>query len=459
MPAPAPEPEVVETVTHWEGTVEIPGQGMDFYVAVDRVGEKWSGRLTIPAQGVVDQPLDDVEAEGETVSFGLAAAGATWTRKADGSCSFEQLGQSIPCTMDPIDAADVLEVVSELRPQTPRPPFPYASEEVVVNAGVELAGTLTLPEGAGPFPAVVLLSGSGAQDRDSTMLGHRPFAVLSDRLTREGVAVLRLDDRGVGGSGGEPLGGSLQEMTDDALAALRFLAARKEIDGERTGLLGHSEGGTIAVMAAAQAPEVKFVISLAGAFAPPREVMSAQRAALQKAQGLPPAFSKLNERLVTRLLEVVESTSDDEGARKAIDAAIREIWATLSDDEKQMLGDLELFVGTQQQMMANSWFRSFVKADPGKALPKVTVPVLALNGELDLQVLADQNLKALRKGLKKAKNKQLKVVRLPGLNHLLQPATTGALTEYPAIKVTMDEAALAAVVDWSRETLGAKTPG
>lgn len=322
------------------------------------------------------------------------------------------------------------------RPQTPKPPFPYAVEDVVFDSapGVRLAGTLTLPKGPGPFPVAVLISGSGPNDRDETVFGHKPFLVLADDLTRRGIAVLRYDKRGVGGSSGRAPGVTTADFAVDARAAVAFLKTRKDIDPRRIGLIGHSEGGVIAPMVAAGDPSVAFVVMMAGSGVPGDELLVAQNRAILTAMGGSEAALAAAEQTNRKIYEIAKSDVSDADAQGRVET----ILVGLGQAPAQA------HVGAAQA--ASPWIRWWLRYDPRPALTKLRCPVLALDGSKDLQVVAAQNLPEIRKALKD--DPDATVLELPGLNHLFQTAGTGAVGEYAQIPETIAPIALTTIGDW-----------
>jgi uncharacterized protein len=346
-----------------------------------------------------------------------------------------QGGSSFPLTMGrtPVAAAPVN------RPQTPKPPFPYRAEEVsYVNpaSGLKLAGTLTLPPGEGPFPVAVLISGSGQQDRDETLFEHKPFLVLADALTRKGVAVLRVDDRGVGGSErGELRTATSLDFATDVAAGAAFLRGRKDIDPDRIGLIGHSEGGLIAPVVAAKDPRIAFVVLMAGTGVSGNDVMKTQSRDVALASGVPAAKAEEQALLVAAANAVALEETDPAKVRPRIVALLTE------------KGAPPTVVETQSRLLSTQWYRTFLTLDPAGYLRQVRAPVLAINGEKDTQVSASQNLPAIKAAL--ADNRDVTILALPGLNHLFQTATTGSPAEYFQIEETIAPSALSAIVDWT----------
>lgn len=332
------------------------------------------------------------------------------------------------------------------RPQAPKPPFPYTEREVAIDApeAGKLAGTLTLPPGQGPFPAALLISGSGQQDRDETIFGHRPFRLLADRLAREGIAVLRTDDRGTGTTTGAA--GTLETDFGDARAAFEWLAKQPEIDPKRVGMIGHSVGGLIAPTVAARTGKVAFVVALAGPGVTGVEIVAAQLEALLIASGIPAAAAK---RIADaqRTVGAAIAKGDPKQLRAVLKASFVESANALGhpvpDD-----ATLEKLVDAKLPETANPWVVSLFKSDAPATWRKVKCPVLAINGDKDLQVPADANLAGIAAALKAGGNRDVTTKKLPGLNHLFQHAATGQIEEYGTIEETFDPATLDLIAAW-----------
>ena len=352
------------------------------------------------------------------------------------------------------------EATVRRRPQEPEPPFPYTSEEVTFEsaaAGATLAGTVTRPPGSGPFPAAVLVSGSGQQDRDESIMGHRPFAVLADALARAGIVVLRYDDRGVGGSSPGPdlMAATTADFTDDALGAVGFLGSRADV--RVVGIVGHSEGGVIAPAAAGRSDAVAFVVLLAGPAVRGDAVISHQGARMQRAAGMSAAGDVASEASVARALARVVAVPEGEplpaGARAAALADFRAGVAALSSEDRAAVGatdstETEAFLAQTVDNLGSPWMRHFLAYDPAPALRALGVSALALFGGLDLQVAPDQNEGPMRAALAESASPRWDVETFPGLNHLFQTATTGAVSEYAEIEETMSPAVLDRVAAW-----------
>jgi pimeloyl-ACP methyl ester carboxylesterase len=344
---------------------------------------------------------------------------------------FKQAGQEMPLQLSRVKG----EIHQKLnRPQEPKAPFPYTSKDVVIKTkteGVKLAGTLTIPEGKGPFPAVVLVSGSGPQNRNEELMGHKPFLVIADYLTRNGIAVLRYDDRGTAESTGDFNKATSLDFSNDAEAAFLFLQQQKKIIPSKVGIIGHSEGGMIAPMVAARNPEVGFVVLLAGPGIPIDQLLALQIQKVSEAEG-----NKIDEKeiqLSKEIYAILKANVSNETARKQLEIRIDEYIESRKNEEnagenEQLFSAIDTYLST--------WFRYFIQFDPYPYLSKTKCPVLAINGENDVQVTAKENLTALAKILKESGNNTVEIHSLPKLNHLFQHSETGAVSEYVKIEET-----------------------
>jgi hypothetical protein len=335
------------------------------------------------------------------------------------------------------------------RPQEPKPPFPYTSEEVTFTNSkfdIKLAGTLTIPEGPGPFKAVIMISGSGAQNRNEELLGHKPFLIIADYLSRNGIAVLRYDDRGVGASQGIYTEATSADLATDGEAALAFLRNKPKISQNAIGLMGHSEGGLIAPIIYATDPGVGFIVSLAGPGVNGEKIILRQSADINRASGVDEKTIKESVETNKKLFAILKKEKDNKTAERKIltkYAEILEKQHTPEEDAEKAISNLGLSFGAGTY----TWLRYFLVTDPAFYWKKVKCPVLALNGEKDLQVASDENLQAIKKALKSSGN-EVKTVNLPDLNHLFQHCKTGLPAEYSTIEETFSPEALKIISDW-----------
>ncbi|NQE63797.1 S9 family peptidase [Caulobacter sp. RHG1] len=426
----------------WSGVLDAPSGKLPLMFHIKPDG---SATLDSLAQKAMGLPARATFTNGKArLELTIAAASFEGTLSADGKTlqgQWRQGGGDAPLVMTRT-AATAIEVE---RPQTPKPPFPYRAQDVTYAnpaSGLVMAGTLTLPPGQGPFPAVLLITGSGAQDRDETIFGHKPFLLLADALTRRGVAVLRVDDRGVGGSAPFAANATLDDQVSDVAAGLAWLRARPEIDKARVGLLGHSEGGTLAIRAAAADPKVAFVTLLAAPGIRGGDLIVDQVGSILRAAGAPPATIASAQVSQREIIDVVISPREPEEALAALNAILDRHGAPADAPQRQML-----------KTMLSAHYRSFARFDPRADLSRIRVPVLAVGGGKDTQAPAAENLEAIRAGLPVGAD--LTTTQFPGLNHLFQTAGTGLIGEYAVIEETMAPAALSAIVDWTVVHAGA----
>lgn len=345
-------------------------------------------------------------------------------------------------------ATNPVAVAQAQRPQDPLPPYPYDAREIAFDnprAGIQLAGTLTLPRSEGPFPAVMLISGSGPQDRNGSLAGHRPFLVLADFLTRRGIAVLRCDDRGGFGSTGDFDTATTQDFAGDVLAGIEFLKTCGDIEPRQIGLIGHSEGGLIAPMVATRSPDVAFIVMMAGPGLVGEEILYAQQALIARTLGASEediaAVRAFNEPMYAAL----KAGEDSADAEERVRAVWADAFASLSEEDRQRV--VSAFE-EQLPFLLSPWFRFFLTYDPAPALQQVGIPILAINGEKDLQVPPRENLDAIGAVLRASGHPDYSLVEIPGLNHLFQTAGTGSPTEYAQIEETISPVVLELIADW-----------
>ncbi|MEK6282137.1 MAG: alpha/beta hydrolase [Acidobacteriota bacterium] len=454
-PSPVSTPSVPAQKTMagiWVGVVEVSGLKIRIILRIlQDSGGALTARLDVPDQGASDLPIEVITVEGKLVHFEASKLGTyEGMLNNDASEIFGQLKQgptALPVTFKRTDKAPTLG-----RPQDPQKPYPYIEEEVSYENkidAVKLAGTLTLPQSKGPFPAVVLITGSGSQDRNETTFGHRPFLVLADHLTRLGIAVLRVDDRGMGGSSpGSPTATS-ENFAGDVLAGVEFLKNRKEVDPREIGLIGHSEGGMIAPMAAIRSKDVSYIVMMAGTGLPGDEVIQAQTRLLLKAQGAEDEGIRLTLDLFDAVFAILKKKGDSVATEREIRETLAAKTAAMTEVERKGLSQILTTIDTQlKQFYLFDWFRFFLRYDPRVTLRKVQIPVLALNGEKDLQTAPKENLDGIAAALKEGGNKGFSIVLLPQLNHLFQTSRTGMLTEYGEIEETISPIALKTISDW-----------
>lgn len=411
----------------WDGAIRVAGQELPISVTFTA-----PDKGTIDIQGATGVALTAVKISGENVHFELPAG--------LGLCVFDGVAKS-----DVISgsfAQGPAKGTFELRPHKaapPEPPPPYKQEEVTVkNGAVTLAGTLTLPPTAGRHPAVVLITGSGAENRDEDVYGFKVFRLLADQLTRQGIAVLRCDDRGVGGSSGSVPQSSSEDFATDVLADVAYLKARPDIDARHIGLVGHSEGGIIAPIAASKSSDVAFIVLMSGSSVPGEAVMIAQGERLWKVRGLDADTIAKQAAVQRRLLDGARNNvawAEVENVLRAdADAQIARLPEAQRTSAEESAKQQIATIRAQYLGLLTPWWRFFLSFDPATVLEKVRCPVLAFFGELDFQVPADVNEPALRQALAKAGNRDVTIKVLPKANHLFQEAKTGDVAEYTTLK-------------------------
>jgi len=432
----------------WLGVIEAGAAKLRLGLNITQ-GDDGALRLTWDSldQGARGLP-GQITMEGALIKLNLRVATFEGTLNASGdeiSGKFQQGGGVAPLNFRKVD-----RLPEANRPQHPKPPHPYKEEEVGYDSkspGVRLAGTLTIPPGDGPFPALLLLTGSGPQDRDETIYDHKPFLVLADHLTRRGFAVLRADDRGIGESTGQFVGSTMEDFAQDALGGLEFLKARPEIQKAKIGILGHSEGGIVAPMVAGRVPDIAFLVLLAASAVTGEELLYVQGAELLRAAGASEDTIRKQAEFQKILFRAAREEKDTDAATKRARDGLAAFRSTLRPEERALFGGEEQAEGQIRQTLSR-WMRHFLFYDPAPALQKVRCPVLALFGGVDRQVPAGQNAPPLTAALASSGDSDFTVVVLPRLNHLFQAAKTGAVAEYSLIEETVAPVALRTIDEW-----------
>jgi fermentation-respiration switch protein FrsA (DUF1100 family) len=457
----APKSDARSIVGVWQGTLKVGGTELRVLFRFAKDGEAGlKASLDSPDQGAKGIPADTATFEQGVVQVEIKKIMGAYQGKLDKDGvaiqgTWKQAGGVMPLELKRLDKEPDFS-----RPQEPKRPYPYLDEEVTYEnapAKIKLAGTLTLPKSDQPVPAVLLITGSGAQDRDETLLGHKPFLVLADYLTRRGVAVLRVDDRGVGGSTGDVANSTTDDFTGDVLAGVSYLKGRKEINPRQIGLVGHSEGGLVAPLAASRSDDVAFVVMLAGTGVTGEEILYLQGALVAKAQGASAEALAATRASQEQIYEIIRGEADLAKMEERIRKVVAEQIAQASAGSPDKKSAIEAQADAQVKAMLSPWYRFFLTYDPVPALRKLRCQVLAINGEKDLQVDPKQNLPAIEKALREGGNADFMVQELPGLNHLFQHCQTGSPAEYGKIEETFSPAALELVGDWIvARTLGKK---
>lgn len=426
-------------VGEWNGKIEIPSSPLAVGVRISGEPSALKGEMDIPTQGAKAMPLGEVALAGSTLSFTVPdVPGASFRGEVAGDRiegTFTQSGAAFPLVL----AKGALPPAA--RPQEPKPPYPYRSEDVTFRSGdTTIAGTVTLPEGPGPFPAVVMITGSGPQDRNEELMGHKPFLLFADALTRAGYAVLRTDDRGVGGTGGVLTEATYDVLSADVVAGVEFLRARPDVKGDQIGLFGHSEGGYLAPLAA-PAAKAAFTILMAGPGVKGDEILAAQTRFQAEQMGMPPEAVALQVQFSRDMSALLEA-GDLEKARAFAREKSDELQASLPPEQR--LSEEAVDAGIAQQ--TTPYFAALVGYDPAPALRALTVPVFAFFGDKDVQVPPAQSEGPTKAAL--AGNPDATVRVFPGLNHLMQPAQKGTVDEYGTNETSVSPEVLTAVTEW-----------
>ena len=444
---PAPKPAPASDIDGaWLGTLDTGMVKLRLVLHIVNTDQGLTATMDSLDQNANGIPVSSITRAGASLKFEIKAIGGSYDGTirpdlATFSGTWTQLGKSWPLAFKRVTNASELE---QRRPQNPVKPYPYREEEVSYGnpaAKIQLAATLTIPPGQGPFPAVLLMAGSGPHDRDESLMGHKPFLVLADYLTRKGIVVLRADKRGVGKSGGDYSKAVMADFASDGEAGVAYLKTRPEVNPHKIGIVGHSEGGIEGPMAAVHNPDVAFVVMMAGPGVPGDQLLTEQLLLIEKAAGKSQPEIDKDAAVQRDVLATLKKDKDPVTREKDL----REVLAGKVPDAQI---DIQIKVAT------SPWFLSLLEGDPATTLSQLTCPVLAINGEKDLQVPPEQNLPAIRKALVAGGNKNFEVVELPGLNHLFQTAKTGGVAEYSEIEETMSPVVLEKVANWILKTVG-----
>jgi len=440
-----------DIIGQWNGALKVQGTQMRLVFNITKTDNGVSSTMDSPDQGAKGIPTTTTSFENSILKITIANAKIEYegTLGKDNIIvgTFKQGGQSFSMNL----SKEVIEKEKLVRPQEPTKPYSYYSEDLTFenkNAGISLAGTLTLPKKDGVFPVVILISGSGPQNRDEELLGHKPFLVLSDYLTKNGIAVLRYDDRGTALSKGDFKTATSADFATDVESAISYLKTRKEINKKKIGLIGHSEGGLIAPMVASKSKDVAFIVLLAGTGIQGDQILLLQQKLIGKASGISDEDLQKNEIENRKTFDIVNKSTNLEQLNNDLTIYIMQSLKDNPNSEKPQGMSDEDFVKLQVKQIANPWMQYFIKYNPAPALEKVKCPVLAINGEKDLQVPPKENLEAIKKALTKGGNKKVTTIELPNLNHLFQECKTGSPEEYATIEQTFSPTALNEILKW-----------
>ncbi len=435
----------------WYGELNVYGNKLPLEVKIEGQKKNWTGEFLSPNQSDKATTLTNITFKKKMLAFETETGGASYLGKvsdAEINGQFTQNGLSFPLIL-------TRKKPKSTRPQTPKKPFDYHSEDIEFEnnkAEITLKGTFTRPKNEGKYPVVVLISGSGPQDRNSNILGHKSFMVIADMLSNNGIAVLRFDDRGTAESEGDFSLATSYDFAEDVISAIDYLRTRPDIDTSKMGLIGHSEGGAIAPLVASTRPDVAFIILMAGTGVTGAEVLLKQQELILSKSGISEADLKSLKTINTGAYTIVKDAKDlKEQKEKLTEYFLKEY----PNYPTMLMGgsmSKEQFANIQTNAISSIWMRTFLLFDPSQALETVQCPVLALNGTHDLQVDADQNLTAIENALNKANNPSVTIKRFEGLNHLFQKSETGLPNDYGKIEQTISPDVLITMKDWILKT-------
>jgi uncharacterized protein len=438
---------------HWIGGIAVPGiEKLTIVFNIEYDGDTYSATCDSPDQNVTGIPVEAVTVTENRVKIDIPAVAAWFEGEIQPGGTvmkgkWNQGGMALDCEVTLSETAYMVN-----RPQHPESPFPYNVREVVFTnpeVDIELSGTLTIPEGDGPFPGVVLVAGSGPHGRDEMVFGHKPFLVLSDYLTRNTIAVLRYDKRGIGESKGDYGAATTRDFASDAVAAVTFLRGLEQTDPGRIGIVGHSEGGLIAPMVAAEYPgTIDFMVLMAPPGVPGFDLLPVQLEKILTLTGSPPEEIDEARKQQDQFFAILREETDPDRITARITELVKKRYAEMSEEEKVEAGMTEDVMIRNAVSAHTPWLRYFLFADPGEYLRKTSCPVLALWGEKDAQVLPEQNRPEVEKALQKAGNTNATFIVFPDLNHLFQTAETGTVGEYNQIEETLSPVVLKTIGDW-----------
>ncbi|MBK7096356.1 MAG: prolyl oligopeptidase family serine peptidase [Saprospiraceae bacterium] len=435
----------------WNGMLKIQGIQLRIVMNITKTDTGYVSTMDSPDQGAKGIPVTETTFENSVLKFSITMAGINFEGKMLNdsliSGNFRQANFDLPLDF----TRTVLEKPEIKRPQNPEKPYPYYEEELTFDnkkAGITLAGTLTLPDKDGRYPAVILITGSGPQNRDEELLGHKPFLVLADFLTKNGIAVLRFDDRGTAESKGDFNTATSADFATDVQAAVNYLKTRPEIINEKIGLMGHSEGGIIAPMVAANSGDIAFIVMLAGTGIRGDKLLLLQQELIGRASGISEKDLKTAEKINRKIFKAILKSKDSEKLKTDLTNYMKQAVKENPEMEIPQGMTVDELIKTQVTQVTSPWMQYFIKYDPVTSLKKVKCPVLAVNGEKDLQVPPKENLEPIKNALLKSGNKNVTTIEFRGLNHLFQECTTGSPSEYGTIEQTFAPVALEEILKW-----------
>lgn len=434
----------------WSGTLKTPANTeITFIFSIENTDSGLHSTMAVPTLGASNLKPQKTIFEGKELfidasNLGMQYRGIMNDTTGQIAGIYEEGGMKLSLTL----AKGMPELKNEDRMQTPKEPYPYHTEEVVFensSANVNLAGTFSKPKGKGRFPVVILISGSGRHDRDGTMARHRPFLVLSDYLTKQGIAVLRFDDRGFGDSTGDFDQATTADFAQDVLSAVDYLKNRSDIDIENIGLIGHSEGGIIAPMVARQSEDISFIVCLAATGISGKELTVMQSKSLRS---FPVEDEESFEKNIRRAIDIILSDQNNELKRQSLRAHYESFWPTILRPLGAADENIKQFIDQEIEAALSPWKAFFLHHNPANDFSRLSIPVLSLMGDKDIQVDPSLNQSAIRNALVKGGNTSFKIITLEGVNHLIQSCDTGFVDEYSKIEETISPKAMQEISLW-----------
>lgn len=434
----------------WKGVLKVQTNELPIVFNISENEGVLISTMDSPSQGAMGIATDNTTFIDNILTIDMSKFGINYVGTFDGTSivgTFTQGGTPISLDLTP----GKYEVAA--KQQEPKKPYPYLSEEIVFNNekadNIKLSGTLTIPTNVDNPPVAILITGSGPQNRNQELLGHKPFLVLSDYLTRKGIAVLRYDDRGTAQSEGEYTSATTFDFASDVEAAMAYLKTRNDVlDINKIGLIGHSEGGLIAPIVASRNKEISFCVLLAAPGISGKQILMTQTRKAMELGGVSPEDIEINEQFSSEIYEICADYHGEESKNEII-AIFTEMKNSSSEMLKTQLTDE--VIQQQIQLITSPWMRTFIQIEPKDYLSKVNCPVLAINGEKDFQVVPEENLEGINNALRSNNNTDVTTIEVEDLNHLFQTSETGSFTEYASNEETFSPIVLVIISDWLNE--------
>lgn len=439
----------------WEGKINAGAEMTVIFTIKQDEFQKYTATMDVPGQGIKGIVSKEVVVSNDSIRINIKEFGGFYAGKQTDNATIHgewKQGMAIALLLKKVEKVEAV-----LRPQTPVPPFSYKTEDVIYHnkeKTIQYGATITTPHGPGPFPAVILITGSGQQNRDEEMLGHKPFAVIADHLTKNGFVVLRADDRGMGQTTGDPSTATTLDFSDDINTGIEYLKGRKEVNVKRIALLGHSEGGMIAQILGSKRKDIAAIVMLGAPGKSGAEVLTEQNREIFMLSGMSKEYADSYIELYASMLERSKNQSGKDSVRARVTAVV-ENWlkktpaniamATTGISGEDSKGE---FINNFTEVLALPWFQYFIGFQPDQYIVDITCPVLALNGSRDIQVLSRSNLSAIEAALKKSRSPGYLIKEYEGLNHLFQKCKVCTIQEYGALDETISAEVLKDIGSW-----------